>query len=81
MRRPYVYVRPSSLILAVSKSSCVAKPIRLRAMLFMIKALSLDGPDSRARTLYSFARARHWSAFNMEDSADTTIHNLTVVAA
>lgn len=50
-------------------------------MLFMIKALSLDGPVSRARTLYSFARARHWSAFNMEHSAGTTIENLTVVAA
>src|ERR1043166_6680867 len=59
-------VRRSSLVLAASISTCVARPMRLRAMLFMIKALSLVTPASRARFLYSFARTRHRVAYNMD---------------
>jgi len=37
-------------------------------MLFIMKARSLETPGSRARSLYSFARARQCVASNMEHS-------------
>jgi hypothetical protein len=56
----------SSLVLAASISSCVASPLKLRAMLFMMKARSSETSGRRARSLYCFARARHCVELNIE---------------
>ena len=57
---------PSSLVLAASISSCVARPLRLRAMLLIMKARSSETPGRRARSLYCFASARHCVELNIE---------------
>jgi hypothetical protein len=56
----------SSLVLAASISSWVASPLKLRAMLFIMKARSSETSGRRARSLYCFARARHCVELNIE---------------